>query len=151
MTVSREPRLSAPRDVDPVVSARMARVRSRDTKPELRVRRELHKRGRRYFVDRAVLPGRRRPDLVFPRARVAVFIDGCFWHACPEHLRPSRTNSEWWADKLRRNVERDRQADFDLAAAGWAVVRVWEHEAASSAADRIEAVLRTPPRIRTST
>lgn len=126
----------------------MARVRSRDTKPELRVRRELHRRGRRYFVDRAVLPGRRRADLVFPRARVVVFIDGCFWHACPEHLRPSRTNSEWWADKLRRNVERDRQADFDLAAAGWTVVRVWEHEATGAAADRIEAALRTHPKTR---
>nr|WP_216077373.1 very short patch repair endonuclease [Isoptericola sediminis] len=119
----------------------MAQVRSRDTKPELALRRELHRRGRRYFVDRAVLPGRRRPDLVFPRARLVVFVDGCFWHSCPEHLRAPRTNSDWWAEKLRGNVERDRRSDADLAAAGWTVLRVWEHEAPQDAADRVDSVL----------
>jgi DNA mismatch endonuclease (patch repair protein) len=131
--------------VDPVVSARMAKVRRRDTKPELALRRELHRRGRRYFVDRPVLGKRGRPDLVFPRQHVAVFVDGCYWHACPDHLRPARANAEWWTEKLRRNVERDRQTDSDLEAAGWTVIRVWEHEEPRQAADRVESVLRPKP------
>jgi DNA mismatch endonuclease (patch repair protein) len=73
-----------------------------------------------------------------------VFVDGCFWHACPEHLRPSQKNAEWWADKLARNVARDRETDSDLRAAGWTVLRVWEHEDPSQAADAVEAAL--PPR-----
>lgn len=120
----------------------MARIRSRDTKPEMALRRELHRRGRRFFVDRPVLPGRRRPDLVFPRARVVVFVDGCFWHACPEHLRPARKNAQWWADKLAKNVQRDRDTDRDLREAGWTVVRVWEHEDPITAADHVEQELR---------
>nr|WP_276313701.1 very short patch repair endonuclease [Antribacter gilvus] len=123
--------------------AKMQRVRSRDTKPEMAVRRELHRRGRRYFVHQAVLPGRRRVDVVFPRTRVAVFIDGCFWHSCPDHLRMPASNLDYWAMKLRRNRERDRQTDRDLEAAGWTVVRVWEHEPPDAAADRIEAELPT--------
>jgi DNA mismatch endonuclease (patch repair protein) len=106
------------------------------------VRRELHRRGRRYFVQRAVLPGRRRADLVFPRAKVAVYVDGCFWHSCPEHATKPKTNAAWWRDKLARNVERDRKTDQDLGDAGWEVVRVWEHEDPSAAADRIESLLR---------
>lgn len=128
--------------VDPAVSARMSRIPKRDTKPELALRRELHRRGRRFFVDRAVVPGRQRADLVFPGPRLAVFVDGCFWHACPEHPRTPRTNVEWWTAKLQRNVARDRQTDADLAEAGWAVVRVWEHETAELAADRVEALLQ---------
>ncbi|WP_211340824.1 very short patch repair endonuclease [Xylanimonas allomyrinae] len=126
---------------DAATSARMARVRNRDTAAELAVRRELHRRGRRYFVQRAILPGRRRPDIVFPRAKVAVFVDGCFWHSCPQHATRPKTNAAWWAEKLARNVARDRQTDADLEAAGWRVVRVWEHEPATSAADVIEAAL----------
>jgi DNA mismatch endonuclease (patch repair protein) len=128
-------------DTDAATSARMARVRNRDTAAELAVRRELHRRGRRYFVQRAILPGRRRPDIVFPRAKVAVFVDGCFWHSCPRHATRPKTNGTWWAEKLARNVARDRQTDADLEAAGWRVVRVWEHEPATSAADVIEAAL----------
>jgi len=128
-------------ETDAATSARMARVRNRDTAAELAVRRELHRRGRRYFVQRAILPGRRRPDIVFPRAKVAVFVDGCFWHSCPRHATRPKTNGTWWAEKLARNVARDRQTDADLEAAGWRVVRVWEHEPATSAADVIEAAL----------
>ncbi|MCL1870568.1 MAG: very short patch repair endonuclease [Promicromonosporaceae bacterium] len=127
---------------DAATSARMARVRNRDTAAELAVRRELYRRGRRYFVQRAVLPGRRRVDVVFPRAKIAVYIDGCFWHSCPQHATHPKSNAEWWAEKLARNAARDRQADADLAAAGWRVVRIWEHEQASAAADTIEAALR---------
>ena len=127
---------------DAATSARMARIRNRDTAAELSIRKELHRRGRRYFVQRAVLPGRRRADIVFPRAKVAVFVDGCFWHSCPEHATSPKTNADWWADKLARNVARDRQTDSDLQAAGWCVIRVWEHESASDAADAIEAAVR---------
>lgn len=122
-------------------SLRMAGVRRRDTAAEVALRRELHRRGRRYFVDRAPLGGRRRADIVFPRARVAVFVDGCFWHSCPLHGTAPKNNAEWWRDKLAKNVERDRDTDASLASAGWIAVRVWEHEAVIDAADRIEAAL----------
>lgn len=78
---------------------------------------------------------------MFPRAKVAVFVDGCFWHSCPDHATSPKANAAWWADKLSRNVARDRQTDTDLRAAGWRVVRVWEHQSASEAADAIEAAL----------
>lgn len=126
---------------DPKTSARMARVRSRDTAAEMAVRRELHRRGRRFFVQRPVLPGRRRVDIVFPRARLAIFVDGCFWHSCPLHATSPVRNAEWWETKLARNVARDRSTDTELAALEWGVLRVWEHESASAAADRIERAL----------
>jgi DNA mismatch endonuclease (patch repair protein) len=89
------------------------------------------------------MPGLRcRPDVVFSKARVAVFVDGCFWHRCPQHLTDPRTNSTYWAAKLDRNVARDRRNDAALEAAGWHVIRVWEHESPSGAADRVEAALR---------
>ena len=80
--------------------------------------------------------------MVFPGTRVAVFLDGCFWHGCPEHTRPPRTNEEWWAAKLRGNVVRDRETDARLEAAGWRVVRVWEHEPADVAAARVEGAVQ---------
>ncbi|MEA2201766.1 MAG: mismatch endonuclease, patch repair protein [Solirubrobacteraceae bacterium] len=82
-----------------------------------------------------------RADLVFSRERVAVFVDGCFWHRCADHGTRPRTNSVYWQAKLDRNVERDRRNDADLSAAGWTVVRVWEHESVSPAADRVARVL----------
>lgn len=122
--------------------ARMSAQRRRDTAPELALRRELHRRGRRYRVDRAPLPGmRRRADLVFPRARVAVFVDGCFWHRCPRHATSPKNNAAWWATKLDGNVARDRDTDERLAAAGWTVVRIWEHEDPVTAADAVEVAL----------
>ncbi len=118
----------------------MSRQRRADTKPEIALRKELHRRGARYFVDRAPLPGlRRRADLVFPRRKVAVYVDGCFWHSCPQHATFPKHNAEWWAAKLAGNVTRDRDTDARLRAAGWTAVRVWEHEPAEAAA---EAVLR---------
>lgn len=121
-----------------------AQSRGRDTKPELAVRRELWRRGLRYRVDRPLdLPGvRRRADAVFVGQRVAVFVDGCYWHVCPEHGTQPRTNAAYWSTKLARNVERDRQTDHLAAVAGWTVIRVWEHEPAVAAADRIEAAVR---------
>lgn len=127
---------------DPATSARMAAQRRRDTVPEVALRRELHRRGARFFVDRAPLPGlRRRADLVFPRKRVAVYVDGCFWHSCPQHATAPKNNAQWWADKLAANVVRDRDTDARLTAAGWTVVRIWEHENPTEAADRVQAAL----------
>jgi DNA mismatch endonuclease (patch repair protein) len=85
---------------------------------------------------------RRRADLLFTRVRVAVFIDGCFWHSCPDHATFPAANRDWWATKLRRNVERDRETDARLAAEGWHVLRFWEHEAPGIVADRVESVVR---------
>jgi len=112
--------------------------RSADTKPEVAVRRLLHREGFRFFKHRQVVEGLRcRADLVFPSARVAVFIDGCFWHGCPEHGRRPRENAAYWTAKLARNVARDRHHDALLAAEGWLVLRAWEHEAPSAVASRV--------------
>ncbi|WP_048832545.1 very short patch repair endonuclease [Nocardia cyriacigeorgica] len=120
----------------------MSRQRRAGTAPELALRRELHRRGLRYFVDRAPIRGqRRRADVVFPRLRVAVYVDGCFWHSCPQHATYPKNNAEWWAEKLAGNVARDRATDDALAAAGWRVIRIWEHEDPVAAAGRIAAAL----------
>jgi DNA mismatch endonuclease (patch repair protein) len=110
----------------------------KDTKPELAVRRLVHQMGLRYRVDHQPLVGiRRRADLVFPRLKLAVFIDGCFWHGCPAHYVPSKTNDAYWAAKVTGNRKRDRDTDELLWAEGWTVLRIWEHESAVDAADRI--------------
>jgi DNA mismatch endonuclease, patch repair protein len=110
-------------------SANMKANRRTDTKPELALRAALHARGYRYRKDfRLDLPLRRvRPDIAFTRRKVAVFIDGCFWHACPAHGTKPKSNEWYWSPKLARNVERDRAADAALTQAGWTVVRLWEH------------------------
>ncbi|MEU0312304.1 very short patch repair endonuclease [Nocardioides sp. NPDC006273] len=128
---------------DATTAQRMSRQRTRDTEPELLLRRDLHQRGLRYRVD-APLPGmpRRRADLLFTRAKVAVMVDGCFWHSCPVHGTMPSNNGEWWAAKLARNIERDRETDVHLASLGWVVVRVWEHEDMISAGERIAHVVR---------
>lgn len=121
----------------------MQAIRGRDTAPELALRRLLHARGLRYRIDSPPLPGvRRRADLVFGPARVAVFVDGCFWHRCPEHATEPRTNIDYWAPKLDRNVERDRETDALLTQAGWVSVRVWEHEDPAVAARRVARIVR---------
>jgi DNA mismatch endonuclease (patch repair protein) len=122
----------------------MARQRTRDTQPELLLRRELHRKGLRYRVD-AAIPGmpRRRADLLFTRVKVAVFVDGCFWHGCPEHKTAPANNGEWWAAKLAGNIERDRGTDVHLRSIGWTVLRVWEHEDMTHAATDIEWIVRS--------
>jgi DNA mismatch endonuclease (patch repair protein) len=110
------------------------------TTPELKLRRELHRRGLRFRVDDRRLPG--RPDVAFTRAKVAVFVDGCFWHRCPEHGTLPRNNRDWWRAKLDRNVARDRSKDAALGELGWTVLHVWEHGSPAAAADRIEAAWR---------
>ena len=99
--------------------------------------------GLRYRVDRPVVSGsRRRADIVFPGPRVAVFVDGCFWHMCPHHCTLPKNNSEWWRAKLLRNVERDRDTDEQLARQGWVVLRYWEHDDMVTAASEVEHVVR---------
>jgi len=116
----------------------MEAARVRDTGPERELRSELHRLGLRFRLHRRVIPGvRRQADVVFAPARVAVFLDGCFWHGCPTHGTTSKANAEFWVKKLATNQQRDLDTDARLRDAGWRVVRVWEHEHASTAARRI--------------
>lgn len=115
----------------------------RDTKPELLVRRLLHAAGLRYRVDYPLpFDRRRRADIVFTRRRVAVFIDGCFWHACPEHYVAPKTHAGYWAGKVERNTKRDADTNARLEAAGWRVMRFWEHEPAEEVARSIGAAVK---------
>jgi DNA mismatch endonuclease (patch repair protein) len=125
-------------------SARMRGQATKDTEPELSLRRRLYARGLRYRIDLAPIPGsRRKADIVFTRRKVAVFVDGCFWHACPLHGTQPKSNAEWWATKLARNAQRDRETNALLSDEGWAVVRIWEHEDADAATERVLDALGT--------
>lgn len=121
----------------------MRAIRRTDTKPEIELRSGLHRLGYRFRKDfRIDLPGRRvRPDIVFTARKVAVFIDGCFWHSCPQHGRQPTANEWYWSPKLARTVERDQQATAALTEAGWTVVRIWEHERTADAIDLVRAAL----------
>lgn len=124
------------------LAAKMSTLARRDTGPELALRRELHRRGLRYRLQVKVPGNRRRTiDVAFTRAKVAVFVDGCFWHGCPKHATSPKANSDWWRWKIEGNRARDANTTELLHAAGWAVVRVWEHEEVGSAADRVSATL----------
>ncbi|MFF4135241.1 very short patch repair endonuclease [Streptomyces mirabilis] len=120
----------------------MSRQASKDTSAELAVRRLLHAAGLRYRVEYPV-PGmaRRRIDVAFTRAKVAVLIDGCFWHGCPEHATQPKANAEWWRTKLDRNMARDRETTEHLTALGWMVLRFWEHETPAEVAVRVRAAV----------
>ncbi|GAA1646570.1 very short patch repair endonuclease [Catellatospora bangladeshensis] len=127
----------------PGVRRSMQSNKGRDTRPELALRSAVHRLGLRYRVSvRPVKAVRRTADLCFTRAMVAVFLDGCFWHGCPDHHTKSKTNAQYWADKVVRNRERDAETDRLLAEAGWTVVRVWEHEASEVAAQRVVDTVR---------
>lgn len=104
--------------------------------PELVLRRELHRMGLRFRVNVKALPG--TPDVVLSRARVAVFVDGCYWHACPEHGTLPKNNRDWWRAKFEATSERDARKDRELAELGWVAIHVWEHEAPTEAAARIK-------------
>lgn len=128
----------------PGVRASMQSNRGRDTGPELALRRILHRRGLRYYVNRRpVKTIRRTADIVFPRRRVAVFVDGCFWHGCPLHHTVAKTNADFWATKVRANMDRDRNTDATLRREGWTVLRIWEHVPSDEAANLVIAVLNT--------
>ncbi|WDG33638.1 very short patch repair endonuclease [Streptomyces sp. CA-278952] len=121
----------------------MQAIRSRDTKPERLIRRLVHANGLRYRVAARPLPDlRRTADLVFRPAKVAVFIDGCYWHGCPEHYVSPKTNPGYWSDKVARNVARDRDTDERLSAAGWLVLRFWEHQSSDACALSIISAVR---------
>ena len=119
--------------------------RSRDTRPEMALRKLLHARGLRYRTNALVERDLRcRADVLFTRPRVAVFVDGCFWHRCPIHSSYPKANREYWHAKFERIVARDRASDAALEEAGWIVMRIWEHDDPSLAAERIEAAVRPP-------
>lgn len=121
--------------------------RGRDTKPEIALRSAVHALGLRYRVSTRPLKDlRRTADLVFSKAKVAVFLDGCFWHGCPDHHTVAATNSDFWAKKVADNHQRDRDTDQRLIEAGWVVVRVWEHEDATRASKRISELVRARSR-----
>jgi DNA mismatch endonuclease, patch repair protein len=128
-----------PEPLSTAVSRQMSRMPSRGSGPELQLRRELHRRGLRFRVQ-AALPG--RPDIVLSRARLAIFVDGCFWHLCPSHGTLPKNNADWWRTKLERNVARDREKDRLLSSQGWLPLHVWEHEDVPAAADGIAELWR---------
>lgn len=116
--------------------------KGRDTSPELALRRRVHRLGLRYRVNERPLRSLRRTgDLLFRRAKLVVFVDGCFWHSCPDHGSLPATRQEWWTAKLERTVQRDRETNAALRAAGWTVLRIWEHEDMDEAAQRVVATL----------
>lgn len=119
--------------------AKAMRSNTRPTKPEMALRSALHHRGLRFRMSLRIDLANRwtRPDATFTRLRVAVFLDGCFWHHCPEHGTLPRSNAELWAEKFERNVTRDRDTDAQLEALGWSVVRGWEHESCDELVDRV--------------
>lgn len=139
------PDRATPPPSDAAAAKRMTTQRRRDTGPEMEIRRRLHRRGYRYRVDERLPGTRRRADLLFPRRRLAVFVDGCFWHRCPEHGSLPKANRSWWEEKLNRNVARDRDTDSQLAALGWSVVRIWAHEDPDVGAERVADALEERP------
>lgn len=132
--------LSYPEPSTAAATKVMRANRKTDTKPELFLRSELHRRGLRFRKHFAhAIDGRRIVvDIVFPRIRLAVFVDGCFWHSCPEHGTVPMSNAWYWTPKLQRNVQRDHETTSRLRSAGWTVLRLWEHTPASDAADLVE-------------
>ncbi|AXK36378.1 very short patch repair endonuclease [Streptomyces armeniacus] len=124
------------------VRARMSKQKSRNTQVELSLRSALHAAGLRYRVHKRPLKSvRREADLVFGPTRVAVFVDGCFWHGCPDHATWPKNNADFWRKKIEGNRARDADTDAKLAAAGWLAVRVWEHESPTEAAERVREVV----------
>lgn len=138
--------MSGPAASSPEARNRMQANRRRDTKPEKLLRSILHARGRRYRIDYPIRPayGVRpiRPDIVFPQAKLAIFVDGCFWHSCPEHGTMPKANQDYWRVKLAENLQRDHRTTTELTKAGWKVIRLWTHISALEAADRVEEALK---------
>ena len=116
----------------------MAATQGRNNRADRLIRSALHNRGLRFRIQRRLIPGSTRSvDIVLPRARLAVFVDGCFWHDCPIHGSQPKSNVEWWRRKIRQNVERDQDTNERLRDLAWRVIRIWEHEDPAEAADRI--------------
>jgi DNA mismatch endonuclease (patch repair protein) len=134
---------SYPHPSSPAVTVAMRGNRRADTRPEIAIRSAIHARGLRFRKDHAIKAGEItvKADIVFTRRRVAVFIDGCFWHGCPQHGHTPRVNTHYWGPKLERNRQRDHRVTAALTADGWAVLRIWEHERTERAADLIVAAV----------
>ena len=115
-----------PKALNQQVSEQMRRMPSKNTKPEVALRRELHKLGLRYRIHANELPG--TPDIVFTKAKMAVFVDGCYWHFCPVHANLPKTNRRWWRKKFTENRKRDERNDRELESMDWMPIRTWEHE-----------------------
>jgi DNA mismatch endonuclease (patch repair protein) len=130
-----------PAPASEVTSHRMKKTRQRGTPAEIALRRVLFSRGYRYRVDRRVEGVRTRPDILFMGRKLAIFVDGCFWHGCPLHATFPKHNAGWWGEKLKKNSERDAASTRSLEQLGWSVLRFWEHENPSEAADRIQSCL----------
>jgi DNA mismatch endonuclease (patch repair protein) len=133
-----------PHPASPAVTKVMRGNKRRDTKPEVRIRSLLHRSGLRFRKDHRVRPAEGRPvrvDIAFTARRLAVFIDGCFWHSCPEHGKRPKRNTAYWHPKLTRNMERDAENTAALTRAGWTVLRIWEHVAPEDAAEQVRAAL----------
>lgn len=127
----------------PAVRNSMQGNKNRDTKPEMIVRRCLHASGLRYRVHaRPIKDWNRRADLVFPRAKIAVFVNGCFWHGCPQHYTAPKTNAAYWVPKIKRNSERDVETFTRLKSEGWLVISMWEHEDLYKKSERIARRIR---------
>jgi DNA mismatch endonuclease (patch repair protein) len=127
----------------PEAQRRLLACGQRDTAPELALRAALFRMGLRYRIDRRPIPSlRRKADLVFTRLKIAVFVDGCFWHGCPQHATWPKANAAFWRQKILGNRKRDRDTDRRLARAGWLCVRVWEHEDPGEAAERVARTVR---------
>jgi DNA mismatch endonuclease (patch repair protein) len=121
---------------------RMVATKQQNNTHEVTLRSELHRRGLRFFVHRRLLSGQRRStDVVFPTRKLAVYLDGCFWHGCELHGTWPKSNAEWWRQKINANRKRDEDTNRKLANAGWKVLRIWEHETISEAADRVQQAL----------
>jgi DNA mismatch endonuclease (patch repair protein) len=134
----------APAPSSPAARTQMQRIRRRDSRAELELRRLLHGMGYRFRVDHPIRcgPGRPiRPDVVFTRTEIAVFVDGCFWHGCPAHGRPPKTNAGYWEAKIALNRDRDTRQTRMLRECGWVVLRIWEHELPAAAAARVAQAL----------
>lgn len=134
--------MTNPRPSAPETGKRLAQVKQANTSPEIALRQKLHARGLRYRVQVPFLKKpRRTADIVFHGKKVAIFVDGCFWHGCPEHATRPKSNSAFWKDKILTNRAHDQDTNRKLVGAGWKVLRVWEHEDPVKAVDRIETLL----------
>lgn len=124
-------------------SSRMSKVRQTGTGAELALRKELYKSGLRYRINFCVMNKPRRiADIAFPRLKIAIFVDGCFWHGCPEHATWPKHNAEFWQQKIKANQLRDADTNERLQRNGWSVLRFWEHESPIQAAEVIAQMIR---------
>lgn len=140
--VASNERISKPTPSSEAALARMKAAKPRDTAPEKALRSALHRKGLRFRIDEKPIGSlNRKADIVFRSAKVAIFVDGCFWHGCPVHGTLAKANAEFWSQKIRQNRERDTDTTKCLKAAGWKVIRVWEHEDPEKASQKIHDIV----------